>query len=109
MEARVARGAERDAAISAAQGDKVPGFDPAASPVKTDAEAAGTPTRPMQHPASDPAPDGPAPDGTDRAADPAGASRQRYRVQDRMIWPTVIALAVVGVGAALLIFVLFAG
>jgi hypothetical protein len=104
MEVRVARGAERHERISAAQGDKVPGFDPAASPVETDAEAAGTSTRQMQQPASDPAPD-----GTDRVADPAGTSRQPYRVQDRMIWPTVIALAVVGVGAALLVFVLFAG
>ena len=72
-------------------GDKVPGFDPAAAPLGTDAETGGAP--PLA--AADP----PLPER--RRADPAGLGRRSerhrtrpYRMQDRMIWPVIAAMLV---------------
>src|SRR5437762_9137480 len=86
---RAARGPRLKHAIDAGRtGDKVPGFDPGAAPLGTDEESAGTP---------------PVSDADDRtagrlrapaelAADPKGNDRSRYRVQDRLIWPAIVAL-----------------
>src|SRR3954451_14721193 len=75
-------------------GDKVPGFDPAAAPLGTDAESAGTP--PVA--ADPPLPEAARADPSGLAADSSGTDRGRYRMQDRMIWPAVI-LAVLVIAA----------
>src|SRR3954452_7707649 len=79
-------------------GDKVPGFDPAAAPLGTDAEAAGAP--PVA--ADPPLPEGARADPAGLAADPSGTERGFYRMQDRMIWPAV------GMGALVVIAIILA-
>lgn len=79
--------------------DKVPGLDPAAAPLGTDDESAGTrpPLGAETTPAGNPA--SPA-----MAADTSGTPRGIYRVQDRIIWPVIllgiVVIAVLVVGAA---------
>ena len=78
--------------------DKVPGFDPAAAPLGTDEESAGTPS-PL--PGDDQAQAGPSPGSAELAADPSGTARAGYRMQDRMILPAIlIGLGLLGIGVA---------
>jgi hypothetical protein len=81
-------------------GDKVPGFDPAAAPLGTDAEAAGAP--PVA--ADPPLPEGARADPAGLAADPSGTERGFYRMQDRLVWPAVgiAALVVIAIIVAAL-------
>src|SRR5215213_3598778 len=83
-------------------GDKVPGFDPAAAPLGTDAESAGMP--PVA--ADPPLPEGARVDPAGQAADPSGTDRSRYRAQDRMVWPAIIAAVLIAL--AIVVAVLFA-
>jgi hypothetical protein len=76
----------RQAIDSGLTADKVPGFDPAAAPLGTDAESAGAPA---PAPAPPPAPHAGPPPG--QSADPAGTDRAAYRVQDRLVWPAIVA------------------
>ena len=71
-------------------GDKVPGFDPAAAPLGTDAETAGAPPGT----AEPPLPEGARADPAGLAADPGGTDRRRYRAQDRMVWPVIAGLMI---------------
>lgn len=79
--------------------DKAPGLDPAAAPLGTDDESAGTlpPLNMEARTAGNPA--SPA-----IAADISGTPRRVYRAQDRIIWPVillgVIVIAVVVIAAA---------
>ena len=95
---RAARGPTLKHAIDTGRtGDKVPGFDPGAAPLGTDEETVGTPPVSDAHdrtPGSLRAP-------TDLAADPNGNDRPIYRVQDRLIWPAIVVLILIVVGAAL--------
>src|SRR5690242_19512883 len=76
-------------------GDKVPGFDPAAAPLGTDAEAAGAPPPAVTDPAADPPlPEGARADPAGLAADPSGIERGSYRMQDRLVWPVIAAVLV---------------
>jgi hypothetical protein len=79
----------------------VAGFDPAAAPLGTDAETVGSP--PVA--AEPPLPDRAHADPAGLAADPSGTGRSRYRIQDRMVWPTVAAVLI---ALAIIIAVLFA-
>jgi hypothetical protein len=82
-------------------GDKVPGFDPAAAPLGTDAEAAGTP------PGEIAVPNVPAnrEQAAEMAADPAGTDRAGYSGQDRFVWAVVVgAVAIAAVAAASALF-----
>lgn len=78
-------------------GDKVPGFDPAAAPLGTDAESAGTPppaapARVVRRQAA------PLPG---QAADPAGNDRAGYLVQDRLVWPAILTAFLVAAVTAI--------
>jgi hypothetical protein len=88
--------------------DKVPGFDPAAAPLGTDAEAAGAPplSEALGVAADLPLPEGAHVDPAGLAADPSGTDRRRYRMQDRMVWPAIIVAVLIA--AAIIIAVLFA-
>jgi hypothetical protein len=79
--------------------DKVPGFDPGAAPLGTDEESAGAPPVSDAHDRT--AGDLRAPTGL--AADP-GNDRSTYRMQDRLIWPAIIVLILIVVGAALIVW-----
>jgi hypothetical protein len=92
----------KDAIDRGLTSDKVPGFDPAAAPLGTDAETAGAPPTVIDPPLSENARTDPA----ELAADPSGTGRGRYRMQDRLIWPAII-IAVLIV-AAVIIAALFA-
>ena len=72
-------------------GDKVPGFDPAAAPLGTDAEAAGAPPVAAIDP---PLPESAHADPADLAADPSGPERGFYRMQDQLVWPAIAAVLV---------------
>src|SRR3954462_15911443 len=79
--------ARRKAAIDRGlTADKVPGFDPGAAPLGTDAEAAGELPVAVAEP---PIPEGARADTAGLAADPSGTDRRRYRMQDGMIWPVI--------------------
>jgi len=83
--------------------DKVPGFDPAAAPLGTDEESAGTPSTLS---GDDQAPAGPSPGSAELAADPSGTERAGYRMLDRMILPAILigpGLLGIGVAAAALL------
>jgi hypothetical protein len=80
--------------------DKVPGFDPAAAPLDTDAETAGAPPVAAEPPLPEEVRDEPA----DLAADPGGTDRRRYRMQDRMVWPAIVVA--VQFAAAIIVAVL---
>jgi hypothetical protein len=96
-----AAAARRKAAIDRGlTGDKVPGFDPGAAPLGTDAEAAGAPPDVVEPPLPEEARADPA----GLAADPNGTDRRRYRIQDRMIWPVIAAVLVV---IAIIVAVIF--
>jgi hypothetical protein len=88
--------------------DKVPGFDPAAAPLGTDAEAGGAP--PLSEgsgaAADPPLPEAARADPAGLAADPSGNDRSRFRMQDRMIWPAVIIAVLVVL--AIIVAALFA-
>jgi hypothetical protein len=90
----------KDAIARGLTGDKVPGFDPAAAPLGTDAEAAGAPPGAGQPPL----PESARADPAELAADPSGTDRRRYRMQDRMIWP---AIAAVLIATAIIVAVAF--
>lgn len=82
-------------------GDKVPGFDPAAAPLGTDAEAAGAPPGEPMPPRFPANPE----KAAEMAGDPAGADRAGYRRQDRFVWATIVgAVAVAAVAAAIALF-----
>jgi hypothetical protein len=72
-------------------GDKVPGFDPAAAPLGTDAETGGAPPLTADDP---PLPEGARADPAGLAADPSGTERGSYRMQDRLVWPVIAAMLV---------------
>jgi len=71
--------------------DKVPGFDPAAAPLGTDAETGGAPPLAADDP---PLPEGARADPAGLAADPSGTERGSYRMQDRLVWPVIAAMLV---------------
>lgn len=73
--------------------DKVPGFDPAAAPLATDAETVGAPPVAAVEPA---VPETARADPAGLAADPGGTERRRYRyrMQDRMAWPVIAAVLI---------------
>src|SRR3954470_11086562 len=72
-------------------GDKVPGFDPAAAPLGTDAEAAGAPPAASADP---PLPEGARADPAGVGGDTSGSERGSYRRQDRLAWPAIAAALV---------------
>jgi hypothetical protein len=80
------------------QGDKVPGFDPAAAPLGTDAEAAGTPTPEVALPPPGDARPQPgfAPAPEDSIAPDASPSKPRVAVG----WPAAVVAAVAAVALA---------
>src|SRR3954447_18154762 len=82
-------------------GDKGPGFDPAAAPLGTDAEAAGAPPPAAADP---PLPEGARADPAGLAADPSGTERGFYRMQDRLVWPVI---AVVLIAIAIVVAIVF--
>lgn len=95
---RAGQGARLKRAIDAGlTGDKVPGFDPGAAPLGTDEESAGTP--PVSEPHDRTVGSSRVP--TELAADPNGNDRSFYRMQDRLIWPVIVVLILIVVGAAL--------
>src|SRR3954470_23999931 len=71
--------------------DKVPGFDPAAAPLGTDAEAAGAPPPAAADP---PLPEGARADPAGVGGDTSGSERGSYRRQDRLAWPAIAAALV---------------
>ena len=83
--------------------DKVPGFDPGAAPLGTDAESAGTPALGPVRARTDAAPPS---KSAGLAADPSGTGRSSYRMQDRLVWPAIAVLLLI---AAVIAFLLFAG
>jgi hypothetical protein len=82
-------------------GDKVPGFDPAAAPLGTDAEAAGAPPVVANDP---PLLEDARADPAGLAADPSGTGRGFYRMQDRLVWPAITAVVV---AIAIVVAILF--
>jgi len=86
--------------------DKVPGFDPAAAPLGTDAEAAGAPPLAATDPAADPPlPKSARADPAGLAADPSGNERGSYRMQDRLVWPVIAAVLVAIAVVVAIVFV----
>lgn len=87
----------------------MPGFDPGAAPLGTDAETAGTPPADMPAAAVEPpVPETARADPARLAADPGGTDRRHYRVQDRMIWAVIAALLIAVAIAVAVDFVLVA-
>ena len=97
-EAHAARSHRLKQAIDSGRtGDKVPAFDAGAVPLGTDEESAGTPPVSDTHDGTA----GRSRAATEAAADPTGNDRSIYRVQDRLIWPAIVALTLIVVGAVL--------
>lgn len=94
---------DKDAIDRGLTGDKVPGFDPGAAPLGTDDESAGT-TTPA---AVQPQPRAARHQAAALAADASGTDRSRYRAQDRLVWPVIVALSLLLAGG--LVLLLFAG
>jgi len=82
--------------------DKVPGFDPAAAPLGTDAETGGAPPLAADDP---PLPEGARADPAGLAADPSGTERGSYRMQDRLVWPVIAAVLVAIAVVVAIVFV----
>jgi hypothetical protein len=91
----------KDAIDRGLTGDKVPGFDPAAAPLGTDDEAAGTPPAISEPPIPEEARADPA----GLAADASGTGRRGYRMQDRLVWPAIIVAVLIAI--AVIVAVLF--
>jgi hypothetical protein len=87
----------RNAIDSGRTADKVPGLDPAAAPLGTDAESAGAPA--AAEPASRLRRHAEIPPG--QVADPSGLERGGYLLQDRLAWLAILAAILVAAGAAI--------
>lgn len=90
-QARIDRGEE---------GDKVPGFDPAAAPLGTDEEAAGTPTR--IRPASPTSGERPAAGLTPAPEDSIAPDAAAHKGRAGTAWPIAVFIAAAVVAAACL-------
>src|SRR3954463_13680412 len=84
-------------------GDKVPGFDPAAAPLGTDAETGGAPPLAADDP---PLPEGARADPAGLAADPSGTDRGSSRMRARRFWPVIAAMLVAIAIVVAIIFVM---